>query len=82
MSEQAQIIDLLNRRFDDLNDKVDEMKQDLVARQLKHEDIDKDEFKQIRAEIEPLKKLKYSISGALGLVMVIVELLKAYLQHK
>lgn len=83
MIDDSNLVRLINERFDDLNSRIDDLKRDMVARAQNHEQEDKDRFTQIQAEIEPLKKAKWSNAGAAGssaaVITVLAEALRQYL---
>ena len=76
------LVYLINERFDNLNQRIDDLKRDLVQRQAMHEADDKERFEALAEEIEPLKKAKWvnaSMAGsATAVVTVLAELARQF----
>lgn len=81
MIDEGCLVDLINQRFDDLNARVDELKQDMVKRQDQHEVDDKQRFEKIQGDMSGLKNLKMTIMGAASGAFVVVQAAAEVIKH-
>lgn len=81
--DNSDLIKLIIERFDDLNHRVDRLESNISLRYAQHEQDDKDRFIQVQAELEPLKKAKWSNASAAGvsatIITFIAEVIRQYL---
>lgn len=74
MHDDRFLVDLLNRRFDDLNARVDELKDDLKGMLNAHEQDDKERFTAISADLDSLKSARARLAGFIAGCVLVIQL--------
>ncbi len=88
MMDERCLVDLINERFDDMNDKIDNLKSDMLresaaikAAQTSHEAQDATQFKNLHADLGGLKNLKMTVMGASSGAFAVVAIVFKVVEH-
>lgn len=78
MYNDGPLVDLINSRFDDVNQKISDLRQDLFreVQSIKQKHDDHEELDQHR--FDGLNKIKWQVSGAAVTLFGIVKILERY----
>jgi len=78
MYNDGPLVDLINSRFDDVNQKLNDIKQDLLReiQEIKRKHDDHEELDQHR--FDGINKIKWQVSGAAVTLMALVKILERY----
>ncbi len=63
MIDERLIIDLLNQRFDDMSDRIDDLKRDVLSTADKHSKDDEVRFEKLESDVSKLNQMKWTILG-------------------
>ena len=81
MYDDRCLVDLINKRFDDMNQSISTLKADVIRQQAQHELHDVDRFEDLSERLKGFEKLKWTIMGAASAAFVVIQAASQVFEH-
>lgn len=73
MYDDRCLVDLINKRFDDVNGRIAEIKADIVRKHDDHEKQDEERFSSISTRLGKFDRLSWAASGAAAVAFAVIQ---------
>ena len=88
MYDDRCLVDLINKRFDDVNAQLSNLKSDMLRESQslkekhdKHEEQDTERFGAINTKLQPIDRMRWTIAGAASVAFVLLEAASKVIDH-